>query len=184
MRDRIAEPAPGHGDLFAALSPADGATRCTRTRAAAPALRPWRWATLPPYNGFTHDERVRAWQLGHWLTQRGYRERPTRCCVSGSAFRVTWHSESYYDWQPYALSQPVHLALHRRFRFPGAWAAIVECHAMTGDEWFARLSPVPVDMAATLRAEHGPAVADLFGRAVRHFPDLAATLARSDWSER
>jgi hypothetical protein len=128
-------------------------------------LRKWHWGTLPAYNGFTHEERVRGWQLIMFLVDNGLLAKPTVCCVSGRTDRVQLHSESYYHWQPYALNQSIHLALHRRFNAPGNWRAIVRQYAVTGEEWFARLSLTPVELAGELRAKHGPEIADILGRA-------------------
>jgi hypothetical protein len=127
-------------------------------------LRKWPWGTLPVYNGFTHEERVRGWQLVMFLIDNGLLEKPTVCCISGRMDRVSLHSEDYYDWHPYALTQSIHLALHQRFRSPDRWHAIVDQYAVTGEEWFARLSLNPVDLASQLRAEHGNQIADVFMR--------------------
>lgn len=136
-------------------------------------LRTWRWKELPTYNGFTHNERVRGWQAIMFLLDNGLMDRPTVCCISGRTDRVTLHSENYCDWHPYTLNQSIHLALHRRFNAPDQWRAIVGQYAVTGEEWFARLSLTPVDLAGQLRAEHGPEIADIFNRVP--LPDGFAT---------
>lgn len=128
-------------------------------------LRKWPWATLPVYNGFTHEERVRGWQLLMFMLDNRLLEKPTVCCISGRRDRVQMHSESYYDWHTYPLNQSIHLALHNRFRSPDRWRAIVAQYTVTGDEWFARLSVTPIDLAGQLRAEQGPEIADIFRRA-------------------
>ncbi|MBE7184506.1 MAG: hypothetical protein INR68_08885 [Methylobacterium mesophilicum] len=128
-------------------------------------LRQWQWAPLKPYNGFTFPERVRGWQLVTWMIDNGWKTKPPTCCISGAAQRVTLHSENYYDWEPHALAQPIHLALHARFRQPERWQAIVRRYAVTGEEWFAKLAMEPVDLAAQLRAQHGGDIADIFARA-------------------
>ncbi len=122
-------------------------------------LRKWRWKELPAYNGFTHEERVRGWQVIHFLLDNGLTAKPSVCCISGRTDRVTLHSEDYYDWHPYALNQSIHLALHRRFRSPDQWRAIVDQNAVTGEEWFARLSYTPIDVAVQLKAAQGPQIA-------------------------
>lgn len=38
-------------------------------------------------------------------------------------------------------------------------------YARTGDEWFARLSTTPIDLAAQLRAQHGDEIRNVFDRA-------------------
>lgn len=128
-------------------------------------LRSWQWGTLPVYNGFTHVERVRGWQLIMWRIDNGWSSRGATCCISGQTDQLRLHSEIYYDWHPYTLNQSIHLALHRRFKAPDRWQRIVARYAVTGEEWFARLSLVPVDLAGELRTLHGPQIADIFDRA-------------------
>ncbi|WP_156932699.1 hypothetical protein [Rhizobium sp. IBUN] len=128
-------------------------------------LRQWKWGVLPRYNGFEHDERVRGWQLVRWFEDNGWLSPAATCCISGSSERVSRHSEDYSRLAPYPLCQSVHLALHRRFKHPDAWRRIVSRYSLTGEEWFARLSLVPIDLAGELRAKHGPEIADIFARA-------------------
>jgi hypothetical protein len=132
-------------------------------------LRKWAWKELPVYNGFSHEERVRGWQVINFLMDNGFMARPAACCISGRTDRVTLHSETYYHWTPYALNQSIHLALHRRFRSADQWQAIVDRYAVTGEEWFVRLSYTPVDVAAQLRDLHGPQIGDIFKRASKAF---------------
>jgi len=129
------------------------------------ALRKWSWGELPVYNGFTHVERVRGWQLIMFLIDNGWAERGATCCISGDTTTPRLHSENYYSWQPYTLSHSIHMALHQRFNKPDAWQRIVGQYAVTGDEWFAKLSLAPVDLASELRSSYGPEVADIFSRA-------------------
>ncbi|MBB2828933.1 UNVERIFIED_ORG: hypothetical protein GGI65_005602 [Rhizobium esperanzae] len=128
-------------------------------------LRTWRWGVTPTYNGFVFEERVRGWQLVNFLIDNGWAERGATCCISGQTDHLGLHSEIYYDWHPHTLNKSIHLALHRRFKEPNGWKRIVERYAVTGEEWFARLSLVPVDLAGELRAQHGPQIADIFDRA-------------------
>lgn len=127
-------------------------------------LRKWQWGELPTYNGFTHAERVRGWQAIHFLIDNGWMQRSHVCCISGETSMPRLHSETYYSWKPYTLSHSIHMALHQRFNKPEAWRRVVDRYAATGDEWFARLSPEPVDLAAQLRSEYGPEITDLFAR--------------------
>ena len=128
-------------------------------------LRHWKWDRLPEYNGFTHEERVRGWQL-HWqLIEDGQLPPATTCCISKASYKVQYHSENYYEpWNPYPISQPIHLALHRRFSVPEAWKSIVEQYSVTGQEWYALLEITPINLAAELRAAHGFQIADIFDR--------------------
>lgn len=129
------------------------------------ALRQWRWPRLPVYNGFTHDERVKGWQLHWYLIDNGYLVFPTICSVSGTTESVQYHSENYYEpWNPYPVCRTLHLALHKRFSRPDDWKTIVKKYAVTGDEWFAKLKMDPIDLAAQLRLRHGDVVANIFDR--------------------
>jgi hypothetical protein len=129
-------------------------------------LRPWKWGTLPTYNGFTHQERVRGGQLIWWFIDNGWLSPATKCSISGSMERVQYHCENYYSpWLPIPICQPVHLALHRRFREPEAWNRVVATYRSTGNEWFCRLSMTPIDLAADLRERHGNGVMAVFSRA-------------------
>jgi hypothetical protein len=120
---------------------------------------------LPAYNGFTHEERVRGWQLIHFLIDNAWAERGATCCISGQTTQLRLHSENYYDWRPYTLAHSLHMALHKRLRNPDQWRRIVDRYAVTGDEWFARLDLEPVDLAGELRAMHGAVITDIFARA-------------------
>lgn len=113
------------------------------------------------------------------MSRNGLRARPDRYAITGAA-DLTDHNEDSYDWRPYAVSRSVHLALHRRFRSPAAWSAVVARYAVTGEEWFARLSLAPVDRAAALRSRHGDGIADLFGRAAQAMPAFAAFLTKPE----
>lgn len=128
-------------------------------------LRQWQWKVLPTYNGFVHAERVRGWQLVNLLVQLGRIDKPRQCAISGVTGGLGFHSECYYSWKPYVVCQPIHMALHRRFQNPEAWARIVDRYAVSGAEWFATLSPTPVDLAGDLRHLHGVGVAGIFSRA-------------------
>jgi hypothetical protein len=129
-------------------------------------LRPWKWGTLPTYNGFTHHERVRGGQLIWWFIDNGWLPAAAKCSISGSTERVQNHCEDYYlPWVPIPICQPIHLALHKRFREPEVWNRIVAAHASTGDEWFCRLPMTPINLAADLRERQGNGMKAIFSRA-------------------
>ncbi|AMX93266.1 hypothetical protein A4R28_09285 [Mesorhizobium ciceri] len=129
-------------------------------------LPDWRWPQMPAYNGFTHEERVRGWQLIHHFTDKGLLQKPQRCSISGSTESLQTHCENYYSpWSPYPISRPIHTALHRRFRQPDPWNRIVDRYAVTGEEWFCALATQPFDLAAMLRAQQGAHIVDVFRRA-------------------
>jgi hypothetical protein len=128
------------------------------------ALRTWKWGILPNYNGFTHEERVRGWQAMWWLIDTGQMAKPATCSISGRTGPIQMHSENYYDPVPYGIDPALHMALHRRFTTPDNWRRIVDQHAVTGEEWFAKLALEPVDLAGQLREEYGDGIADIFAR--------------------
>ncbi|MFS2324590.1 hypothetical protein U2P60_04080 [Brucella sp. H1_1004] len=127
-------------------------------------LRKWPWSELPDYNGFTHVERVRGWQLIMWLEDSGLFKRGATCCISGQTHQLRLHSENYYSWEPFTLNHSIHMALHQRFNKPDAWLRIVERYSSTGEEWFAKLALLPVDLAGELRSQNGQEYADIFAR--------------------
>lgn len=121
---------------------------------------------MPVYNGFTHEERVRGWQLIRHFTDNGWLAKPQRCSISGSTEDLQTHCENYYSpWSPYPVNRSIHMALHRRFRQPVPWDRIVDRYGVTGEEWFCALAMEPIDLAAMLRAQHGAQVVDVFRRA-------------------
>lgn len=130
-------------------------------------LPAWKWKPLKPYNGFSHIERVKVWQVQTYMIGKGWFPRASVCSISGKTDRVGWHSENYYDWahSGFQINQGLHLALHSRFRNPAAWQNIVDRYAKTGEEWFAGLSMTEEDMAAEQRELHGAAIADIYGGA-------------------
>jgi hypothetical protein len=116
----------------------------------------WQWKRLPTYNGFTHEDRVRAWQLTGWMMKTGRMPRPERCSVSGSTLELQYHAEDYYrPWTAYPISKPIHLALHRRFSRPDRWLAIRDEYGSDINAWFLQLRLAPYDLAANLRATMG-----------------------------
>lgn len=132
-----------------------------------PKLRKWIWPPLQTYNGFTSQERVRGWQLLWLLIDLGLLPLPTKCSITGSIDRPTYHGENYYDpCSSFPVSAGVHRILHRRFRDPDPWRQLVDAHTVTGDEWFCALSLERIDLAADLRARHGPGIVDIFARAL------------------
>lgn len=100
-----------------------------------------------------------------WMIDKAQIEKPATCAITGRTGSVSLHSENYYDWAPIGVCHDVHLALHRRFRKPHDWQRIVGKYAVTGEEWFAKLSSKPIDLAAQLRNLHGAGISDVFARA-------------------
>lgn len=85
---------------------------------------------MKPYNGFDHNQRMRAL---HWLRAEyaaGRRHPPTMCDACGqNEGHIEAHSEDY-SGPPYGphigqhgLCYRCHMAIHCRFRHPIAWMA-------------------------------------------------------------
>lgn len=100
-------------------------------------FRSWVWSRMSPYNGFTHEERVLGWQVIDALIEKGELAPAVRCSVTGSRSDLQYHCENYYEpWAPIPICREAHFALHRRFREPAAWVAIMSRYARQADDWF------------------------------------------------
>lgn len=159
-------------------------------------LREWRWPMPGWYNGFSPQERVRGWQAMWWLIDGGHIPPPGVCSITGQKDRrqdefqgvsttsadrqhqttimFAYHNENYYNpFELYPISSVAHRLLHRRFYDPKPWQAFVEQHSQTGEEWFARLKPYPIDLARKLRERHGRGITDILGTAVAKVAETA-----------
>jgi len=134
-------------------------------------IPPYRWELLGPYNGFSGLERARGHQLTAWAVRAGLLPTPDRCSICEVASeRRHYHSENYYDpLHAYPICSKCHMALHRRFRSPDRWLALVERHGRAG-AWFSQLSLEPVDLAAELRRADREAIADILATLLRLLP--------------
>jgi hypothetical protein len=124
-------------------------------RPTATALRRWVWRTLPSYNGFSHEERVRGWQVQCWAEATGALTKPKGgCSICGSTVRVGWHGENYFDpWTSVVVCQSCHFRIHRRFREPRAWEALqTEYGGTASSEWITWLPTYEIDLASYLRS--------------------------------
>jgi hypothetical protein len=160
-------------------------------------LRQWRWPLPRWYNGFSPQERVRGWQAAWWLIDNGHIPHPDTCSITGKKGRepgeclrastnpagrrgggtaFAYHNENYYDpFELYPISPEAHRLLHRRFYDPKPWQALVEEHSRTGEEWFARLNPYPIDMASELRERLGPGITDILKTATARVAGAASS---------
>ena len=132
---------------------------------------------------------MRCWQVIWWLIDVGHIPLPRVCSIigqkarepsgcegaptnligqhSGTMTAFTYHNENYYDpFELYPISPEGHRLLHRRFYDPKPWQALVEQHSQTGEEWFTRLEPYPIDLAWELRERHGPGITDILKTAI------------------
>lgn len=129
----------------------------------------WRYPILGPYNGFTGEQRITAWQLGTWLRRRGLLSVAPCCDLCGGSSRLGRHSENYADVQrAITICGGCHLALHKRFREPRAWCQKLSTLSHI-PEWAAALSPAPIDLAGWLVATGLPV--DPFKALQRQFPN-------------
>ncbi len=120
---------------------------------------------LKDYNGYTGDERIRAWQFGWWCDAMGIKEKATRCDICGSTQGVQYHSEDYYSiFSAPSVCKGCHYVLHRRFREPRMWYAFVEKHMRNRSgptPWFAYLTAEEIDFASYVRGRFGDGARDL-----------------------
>ena len=130
-------------------------------------FREWNpdWAIMKPYNGFTHEERVKGWKLTWWLRDNGLlTKNPDRCSICDSTQEVNHHNENYYTPESVvAICKPCHFILHKRFREPEPFLHLTKQYGVGNkvEAWFTKLSVEVFDLAARLRAELGPDVTDL-----------------------
>ncbi len=124
-------------------------------------LREWSkdWNRLQVYNGFTHEERVKGWQLTWYLRDVGVLPKfPTECSICGSHDKVNYHNEDYYSPDAVvAVCQRCHFKIHKRFNEPDPFSKLVQEHAV-GDKqggWFSQLTLTPIDLAGELRTQFG-----------------------------
>lgn len=107
-----------------------------------------------PYNGFTGAERRRGEQVLQVLRRQGIIAKPAACDICGKIERIGYHGEDYFD--PFSMARlcfPCHMALHRRFKSPDKWQALLERNAASPFiEDFRALPMQEVDFAAWLRA--------------------------------
>lgn len=128
----------------------------------------WKWPMTGPYNGFTGEERIRGWQVQHFLIKVG--ELPNFkdliCSVCGANQRVGMHCEDYYrPWKILPACQKCHGAIHRRYQSPHLYENMVRAYAKSGGEWFVGMDMTgSYDLARELREE--------FGEEIRWFPAL------------
>ncbi|MCA0045323.1 hypothetical protein [Celeribacter litoreus] len=106
------------------------------------------------YNGFTGAERRKGDQVLQVLRRRGFIDQPERCDICGVTNRIGFHGEDYFDPFSYAvLCFPCHMALHRRFKSPENWQALLDRHSES--PWIEDYRTLPLeeyDFAGWLRA--------------------------------
>jgi hypothetical protein len=129
---------------------------------------------MPPYNGFTHEERALGGQIIRFLVDNGWMAPAEVCSISGARSSVHYHCENYYEpWDAHPICRQFHLALHRRFRQPAAWVSIVAQYSRGQACWYSALPKTPYDLAARLRVERGDEIRDVR----RRVPNLEARAA-------
>ena len=139
----------------------------TNTLSKVIKLREWSkdWNRLQIYNGFTHEERVKGWQLTWYLRDIGVLPKfPTECSICGSHDKVNYHNEDYYT--PEAV-QPIckscHMIIHKRFNNAEPFLKLVYEYAVGNKQggWFSQLTLTPIDLAGELRTKLGEGITDL-----------------------
>ena len=136
-------------------------------------LRQWKWKLTKPYNGFISYERIRGWQVTHWLIDIGELPDPKSetcsCSICGKTKGVNYHNENYYEpWTAKLVCQSCHYFIHTRFRIEHA-LPVLRKRAGTNEsaQWVYSLSKERINLAEQLREKHGDQV--------REFPELIAS---------
>ena len=120
-------------------------------------LAKWVWPPLRGYNGFSGEQRVHVWQLQCWAFDAGTLARPKSCSLCASGSHVVFHSENYAEpWTSIPLCHGCHMAVHGRFRCPGAWSRLqARHHQPSVEQWFDVLPPTQIDLAGWLTSGAG-----------------------------
>lgn len=118
----------------------------------------WNYPTPRPYNGASGDMRVLGWQKIQIACRKGILSWPKKCSVCGSTKALQYHNENYFrPLNARPICQACHRTLHRRFRYPSPWMALVYANKFDG-AWFARiaLTELTTEQALTLAALPDP----------------------------
>lgn len=106
---------------------------------------------LPPYNGFSHEERVATNPVQREAARRGEFQFPYTCSICGFSDPLNIRTTGYIFAHLEDYRRPLecllcckrcHAALHARFREPERWLKIVEKNLRDG-AWFAKLTMDP-----------------------------------------
>lgn len=149
-------------------------------------FKSWDWPAPKVYNGFTGEERIRGWKFTWWLRDMGIIPKyPKNCSICDATDGVNYHNENYAAPERVKpVCKKCHLAIHKRFKEPENWIAIVEQNRKSQDsqEWFTKLSLEEVDLAGALRGKFGEEVMDLFkGLKKRGVIDKSAVMPKGDY---
>lgn len=141
---------------------------------SSPSLRQWRWGLTRWYNGFSPQERIRGWQVSHWLQAIDYLPRPKQCEVCGGQSGVSYHNENYYTpWLPYSLCKSCHYVIHNRHRLPEKLPALLRQHGAGRGGWLRHVLAGDFEnLAAEVRAREGTQRAYI----ENHLPDNLNTV--------
>jgi hypothetical protein len=139
----------------------------TNTPSKVIKLREWssHWAIMKPYNGFTHDERVRGWAVLWYLRDLNIVVKyPKNCSICNSADGVNYHGENYYAPElVFAICKGCHIIIHKRFNRPEPFCKLVQEYSVSSnqDSWFTQLKLTPINLAGELRTKFGEKITDL-----------------------
>lgn len=106
---------------------------------------------LPPYNGFSHEERVATNAIQRLAASKGEFQFPVSCSICGFSDVPRYRSSGYIyahleDYRKplecYGCCRPCHASLHARFREPTRWENLARRHWRAGG-WFTLLSLDP-----------------------------------------
>jgi hypothetical protein len=107
--------------------------------------REWIWKPLQPYNGYTSEQRIRAWRALHLAIQLGLISPANLfpCDICGTTdpkAGIGYHSEDYSSMTGnYPLCKSCHTTLHQRNRFHKAWRELLDKYG-NSNHWYEKLS--------------------------------------------
>lgn len=77
----------------------------------------WQWKALKPYNGFSHEERVKGWQASKLAVKMGLlaEAQSLKCEVCGaeSPTPLAYHSEDYSKLAHHVVCKSCHFQIHK-----------------------------------------------------------------------
>lgn len=129
-------------------------------------LRKWRWPVTKTYNGFTGEERIRGWQVSHWLQDTdqllNLSKQSCQCSICGKLENISYHNENYYEpWTAKLVCKSCHFYLHARFRNPNGLEILrTRAGHNEPENWVLGISKSKIDLALKLRKQYGKEVCE------------------------
>lgn len=77
----------------------------------------WKWKELKPYNGFSHEKRVKGWQASKLAVQMGLvpdaQSLKCEACGAKSPTPLAYHSEDYSKLAHHVVCKSCHFQIHK-----------------------------------------------------------------------